>query len=536
MRHTAKTIFLTFSILIIFFSSSFSQVTQVWEARWRDFTGDYNSGSIGIAIDKWQNIYAVGYTLSPYNNFVAIKYNSSGTQLWVKKYFGQNDSNVFPTAMGIDSLGNVFIAGYINYNMSSDNIITVKFNSPNGDILWEKTYKAPNNWGSGVSGLSVDKYGNSYLVGGTTAKNSLIIKYNPQGDTLWTRLNYFNASYLYDCTIDDSSNLYATGLNDAPNPVGSHSFTLKYSSDGILRWTKSYTDSSSTNTHIAVDGAGNCYSGGVIRHTGGANLVLFKYNINGNLQWISKYIMPVYRDAQPNNICVNRTGTYVVAGGMGGFSSYDYLTIGFNALTGDTVWTRKYDGPNQGYDEINDMVMDKYNNVYVTGRSDGVGTGYDYATIKYSPLGQQLDLIRYNYYNGTDIAAGITLDTNLSVYVTGGSWDGIVNFIATIKYANFVGVNPLISSNPTEFKLYQNYPNPFNPSTTIEYELARKSYSVLTIYDIVGRKIETFFNGIQEPGEYKIILNAEKYSSGIYFYSLSEGNRIIDTKKLIVIK
>jgi hypothetical protein len=528
MKKLSYRIFLTFllilSINILLTKVSYSQVTQVWEARWRDFTADYNNASLGIAIDKWQNIYVAGYTQSPHNNFVVIKYNTNGTQLWVNKYYGTNDSTVFPMAMGIDSSGNVFVTGYINYNMSSDNIITVKFNSLDGNILWAKTYKAPNDWGCGVRSISIDKFGNAYLVGGTTGKYSLIIKYNPQGDTLWTRLNYFNASYLIGCAIDDSNNLYATGYNDAPNPVGSHSFTLKYSPDGMLRWTRSYTDSSSINTHVAVDGAGNCYSGGVIRHTGGGNLVIFKYNTNGNFIWLSKYIMPVYLLAAANAITINRQGSFLLAAGSGTFDSRDFLTIGFNAITGDTLWVQKYDGPNHGYDEINDMVMDKYGNVYVTGRSEGVGTGYDYATIKYSPIGQQLDLIRYNYYNGTDIASGITIDTNLNVYVTGGSWNGIVNYIATLKYSNFVNVNISTYQCPVQYQLYQNYPNPFNPQTKIKYFLPKSTKVILEVFDIVGRKISELVNVEQMAGEHTVSFKPDELSSGIYFYRLkTEG-------------
>jgi hypothetical protein len=540
MKKLSYRIFLTFllilSINILLTKVSYSQVTQVWEARWRDFTADYNNASLGIAIDKWQNIYVAGYTQSPHNNFVVIKYNTNGTQLWVNKYYGTNDSTVFPMAMGIDSSGNVFVAGYINYSMSSDNVITVKFNSADGNILWAKTYKAPNNWGSGINALAIDKFGNSYLVGGTTGKYSLIIKYNPQGDTLWTRLNYFNASYLNDCTVDDSCNIYATGLNDAPNPVGSHSFTLKYSSDGILRWAKSYTDSSSINFRIAVDGFGNCYSGGGIRHTGGGNLVIFKYDINGNLQWLTKYIMPIYREAQPNKLCVNKAGTYIVSGGAGTFTTRDCLTIGINAITGDTIWTRIFDGTGHDYDEINDVVLDKYNNAYVTGYSIGTNSGEDYLTMKYSPTGQQLGLIKYNYANGLDIAKGIVIDTNLNVYVTGGSWNGIVYYIATLKYSNFVSVNISTYQCPVQYQLYQNYPNPFNPTTTIEYELQNKSYAVLTIYDILGKKIEDLVNAVMEPGRYNVKFDASKYSSGIYFYSLSADNTFIDTKKMIILK
>jgi hypothetical protein len=86
-----------------------------------------------------------------------------------------------------------------------------------------------------------------------------------------------------------------------------------------------------------------------------------------------------------------------------------------------------------------------------------------------------------------------------------------------------------------EFKLLQNYPNPFNPSTTISYNIAMRANVSLKIYNITGKEIATLVNGEKEPGSYRVNFNAEKLSSGIYFYKISAGN-FTSVRKMILIK
>jgi hypothetical protein len=69
--------------------------------------------------------------------------------------------------------------------------------------------------------------------------------------------------------------------------------------------------------------------------------------------------------------------------------------------------------------------------------------------------------------------------------------------------------------------LLQNYPNPFNPSTTIRFQLESKSYVTLEVYDVIGRNVATLVNGILEAGHHRIVWNAEKFTSGIYYYHLT---------------
>ncbi len=88
---------------------------------------------------------------------------------------------------------------------------------------------------------------------------------------------------------------------------------------------------------------------------------------------------------------------------------------------------------------------------------------------------------------------------------------------------------------PSAFVLEQNYPNPFNPTTTIRYSIPVQEHVTLAVYDALGRRIATLVDGIQSAGTYRVTLNGEKLSSGIYFYSVQSG-QFSDIKKMVLIK
>jgi len=88
---------------------------------------------------------------------------------------------------------------------------------------------------------------------------------------------------------------------------------------------------------------------------------------------------------------------------------------------------------------------------------------------------------------------------------------------------------------PAEYSLFQNYPNPFNPVTTIEYSIPQRCSVEITIYDILGREISSFFEKEKSIGHYNIKFNASNLASGVYFYRMKAGN-YIETKKMILLK
>jgi acetyl esterase/lipase len=99
-------------------------------------------------------------------------------------------------------------------------------------------------------------------------------------------------------------------------------------------------------------------------------------------------------------------------------------------------------------------------------------------------------------------------------------------------------ITPVVTENeiaPDEYVLNQNYPNPFNPVTVIKYSIPKTELVKLTVYDILGKEIETLVNEVKNPGEYRVDFNASSYTNGVYFYKLTTGN-FSQTKKMLFVK
>jgi hypothetical protein len=88
---------------------------------------------------------------------------------------------------------------------------------------------------------------------------------------------------------------------------------------------------------------------------------------------------------------------------------------------------------------------------------------------------------------------------------------------------------------PSSYKLEQNYPNPFNPTTNIQFDLPLQTYTELTIFDMLGRKVETLVSKELQAGTHTYIWNAAGVSSGIYLYRLVTSENVT-TKKMTLIK
>lgn len=97
-------------------------------------------------------------------------------------------------------------------------------------------------------------------------------------------------------------------------------------------------------------------------------------------------------------------------------------------------------------------------------------------------------------------------------------------------------IEDYVSTNPNEVELFQNYPNPFNPTTTIKFKLPANATVELAVYNVLGQRVAHLVNNQKlQSGLHQIPFNASALSSGVYFYTLKTGNRVM-TKKMLLIK
>ncbi|MDL1893779.1 T9SS type A sorting domain-containing protein, partial [Sphingobacteriales bacterium CHB3] len=86
-----------------------------------------------------------------------------------------------------------------------------------------------------------------------------------------------------------------------------------------------------------------------------------------------------------------------------------------------------------------------------------------------------------------------------------------------------------------EFSLAQNYPNPFNATTHIRYSIQASGFTLLKVYDVLGREVATLVKEVKAPGTYNVTWNADGMASGVYFYRLQAGE-FTQTKRLMLLR
>lgn len=100
------------------------------------------------------------------------------------------------------------------------------------------------------------------------------------------------------------------------------------------------------------------------------------------------------------------------------------------------------------------------------------------------------------------------------------------------------GITGISSGNETtgSYVLEQNYPNPFNQLTIINCQLPIRANVEIIIYDVSGKKVSVLVDKNQNAGKYEVRFDAEKIGSGVYFYQLIADGKVIQTRKMAIIK
>ncbi len=315
-------------------------------------------------------------------------------QLWVAHHGGQFYN--YSTALAADGAGNVYVTGIVSTEYTQDSS-TIKYSS-NGTPIWTNRYKGPGDFYISTA-LALDGLGNVYVTG------------------------------------------YSQGVNPYRPSNPKHDYaTLKYANDGTPIWTNRY-NGPAQQAHdnamaLAVDNLGNVYVTGYSAGTGVSNnydYATIKYSSDGNELWVSRYEGLGGTDDYAHSLVVGGSGSVYVNGISGG-----HLTTLKYAGDGTPIWTNRYERPTSQGDSNARLALDGADNLYVACSSAGLGTGYDYVTLKYSSDGTALWTNRYNSPDSADdINRALIVDHAGSVYVTGYSF-GSAGLLAsaTVKYAS----------------------------------------------------------------------------------------------------
>ncbi len=473
----------------------------IWTARYNGVANLHDKGR-DIALDNIGNVYVTGSSQSfsgaDGNDYLSIKYSADGDTLWTKRFNGAISPNAGDSACGIavDNDSNwVYVTGYCSGDtVFGHGYYTIKYNA-DGDTIWTRIY---NGYGPvSAQAIDIDMFGTIYITGYcyfNISYDYLTVRYTPNGDTLPARWHYDPSNrddYAYGIAVDTFGCYFVTG--SAGNPSG-HYLTIKYDcGDTVNYWERSDSiEEHNFARAVATDNMGNIYVTGYVG--------------NGSTLW-------------------------------------DIWTIKYNT-DGNTIWTRRFHDSQDLNTRAYDIAVDSFGDIYIAGvRMDTPGTSHDYLMIKYNSAGDTIWTTTYNSpYNNVDIAYGITVDDSGYIYVTGASRNSANNYdYLTIKYYDesfFINEND--GKSLITKPLFRLFPNPALKQVAIQYNLPAESNVSIRIYDVSGKSVKSIYNGNQKAGTYTKYWEGTtnkntKVPCGVYFCRI-ETNNFNSVAKLVLVK
>ncbi len=380
-------------IALLAWAAEAQGVTEAWVQRYDMNVRTNGPGTTaGLAVDAGGSVYLLGISQRDYlvegyeiQDWAIVKYSSGGVPVWTNLY-GAVDYGGWPRAITVDSSGNVLVTG-TEYGWAANYCATVKYAS-DGATLWAR------NAGSGEGhALAVDSSGNVCVA--ASADNGLLtIKYSSTGDTLWTK-RYRGSGSDYDVPIavatDAEDNVVVAGGSRTANE--NYAVIIKYSSGGALLWTTTYRGLLMSPSLMALDSGNNVLVTGDFYVRGGSphDFLTIKYSSEGVPRWTNRYDGPAHGSDWPYAVAVDSSdNVYITGESETTGSGMDFATIKYTSA-GAPVWTNFYTGPGNGWDTPLAMALDASGNAFVTGQSPYSGGDVSVcATVAYSSSGVPL--------------------------------------------------------------------------------------------------------------------------------------------------
>lgn len=364
---------------------------------------------VGLYIDGSGNVYVVGTTsISTTNSdIITIKYDSSGTQQWLRTYDGTGNSFDSGADIVVDSNGDVYITGSSYNTTPNTDMVTIKYNS-SGTQQWATTYNYTSNMNDAGVKISVTinwvSISGIVQTGITTYKWCTMIVNKSTGAYSNGRISSNSSTgidQVNDMVEDASGNIYIVGAT----PVSGQGYNydiIKLTSALALAWEVTYNGGDNLDDigkGIKVDSYGNVFvTGYSTSSTEGRNITTLKYQSNGTLEWEQTINDSLNGNDEASAMAMDADGNIYITGYINTeIDSADFFTVKYD-IDGNVIWQIENDGLNHLNDKATNIAIDDDGNVIVTGSSETSPGVFQYLAVKYV----EKDIIIPTDYNGEE--------------------------------------------------------------------------------------------------------------------------------------
>ena len=359
-------------------------------------------GATASAVDSNGNVIVTGFQNlggTAGDEYLTVKFRADGSGVAWRVPFNKGTGSDQATAVVVDAQDNIIVTGYVWNGLNKD-IHTVKYDQ-DGNLLWEHTFDGPARSDDAATALTVDNLNNVYVAGYTanaSGTHYLVLKYaegrTRTSDPLMANppLRQVVHSEQLAGTEQVTSIAAGNGLVAITgytwNGADFDCLSIKYDSDlnGAKEWTYSSTATSGPREdrgkNVKIDRNGDIIVTGYTYNSIDKDIFTVKYNpVSGGVAWDRSYKGGY--DDEPNGLYLDQNGDVYIAGYTWTLSAQnDILTLRYLA-DGSLKWATPFNssGGNDDLATATGIVVDEAGDVFVTGYT--MAGNEDFQTIKY---------------------------------------------------------------------------------------------------------------------------------------------------------
>lgn len=305
-----------------------------------------------IKTDANDNVYVAGYTnYANRSEYLLMKYSAYGgtdlgQPLWTAIHGGSDSLADHINDMVIDQSGNIYVTGYTQDTGQKLNITTIKYNS-SGTRLWIATFDDISNESQTAYSIQLDDSNNVYVSGrtdldpldGSFDYKGIILKYTKDGYHQWTYIDS-SVNYLKSLKIDEDNNIIAGGDNTYSSSADLT--VVKLSPQGNLLWRDTINGSADYGDYfkaLDVDCNNSIYVVGKTTGDGilGNGFLTAKIDAVGTVLWRKYFYGSDNGEETPVGINVTALGDIYVGGSsyVANENNYQFAIVKYHQGTVD---------------------------------------------------------------------------------------------------------------------------------------------------------------------------------------------------------
>lgn len=357
-------------VLISLLRGTIGEIEPDWHRTWGGTDNDYGyaitecNGYLYVLSKTWGHHGPTGLSL--------LKYDTNGNIIWEETWGGSMNDQWCDFVSYNDYL--YIVGANDGYGGRSDDVLILRYDT-DGNLIWQRTWDN----GDDEYGYSITEYGGFlYIVGRSyqsyNEQDLLLLKYDTDGNQIWTTIwSGWNTSWGYNI-VGNKGFLYVLSRVVDYDQNEYDQALLKYDTNGNLIWVQicaqGYFADNINKRLLAYDGAIYITSSNLIQ--GYFELLLIKYDLNGNLLWSRAWSRCAYSSNVGQSITGYNGYLYVMGTTSMNISSNRDLILLKYDTNGNMEWVKKWgeEGVEDG-DQI--ITHDGY--LYLIGETESYGSG-----------------------------------------------------------------------------------------------------------------------------------------------------------------